>query len=224
MPSVTRALRLLVSACCCISLCLCVGTGIASAKPKTGTGAGVVLSVAPIPSVAKPSPGTSQVTWSTGNGSPRGMSRLLPTVGRKHCFRIRGPKGPFQTPWLSAGNAYVLRLYSIAPRRRLLARLRIDKTATLTVVGRTARPDDDLTRRRPCPAASFHLGGLPSPPYSLRFMSSRSVVIARRIGIVAAALVCAAVLVTVERCAGASAGAAAEPRFGRIRKLCPLAC
>lgn len=138
MPSVTRALRLLVSACCCISLCLCVGTGIASAKPKTGTGTGVVLSVAPIPSVAKPSPGTSQVTWSTGNGSPGNVT--VTANGGKETLFAYGSEGTIPTPWLSAGNAYVLRLYSIAPRRRLLARLRIDKTATLTVVGRPLAP------------------------------------------------------------------------------------
>jgi hypothetical protein len=123
LPSVTRALRLLASACCCISLCLCVGTGIASAEPKTGTDTEVVLSVAPIPTAADPSPGTPHVTWSTGNGSPGEVT--VSSAGSKEALFASGPDGSASAPWISAGRSYVFRLYSIVSGHRLLARLKV---------------------------------------------------------------------------------------------------
>ncbi len=111
---------------------------MASAEAKPGIGTGVVLSVAPIPTVTDPSPGTPQVTWSTGNGSPGDVT--VTANGAKETPFAYGTEGTSPAPWLSAGNAYVFRLYSIAPKRRLLARLRIDQTAGLEVVGRPLPP------------------------------------------------------------------------------------
>jgi hypothetical protein len=97
-----------------------------------------VLSVSPIPNAAKPSGVTPQVTWSTGNGSPGNV--MVTTNGTQETLFAYGAEGTKPVPWLSAGNTYVLRLYSIAPRRRLLARLRIDKTATFAAVGQPVGP------------------------------------------------------------------------------------
>lgn len=132
-----RVLGLLVCACGCISLCICTCTDTALAE-LVGTAPAPALSVSSIPSAAKPSVGMPQVTWSTGNGSPGNVT--VTTNGTKETLFAYGTEGTSPAPWLSAGNTYVLRLYSIAPRRRLLARLRIDKTATLAVVGQPVAP------------------------------------------------------------------------------------
>jgi hypothetical protein len=53
-----------------------------------------------------------------------------------------GSEGSNQAPSLSGNQAYVLRLYSIAPKRRLLARLRVDQTVALEVVGLPLPPKE----------------------------------------------------------------------------------
>jgi hypothetical protein len=55
-------------------------------------------------------------------------------------FFAWGAEGAALAPWLSAGRAYVFRLYSIAPTRRLLARLQVNKTASLEVVALPRAP------------------------------------------------------------------------------------
>ena len=60
-----------------------------------------------------------------GNGSP-GDVTVTANDAKETPFAY-GPEGTSPAPWLSAANAYVFRLYSIAPKRRLLARLRIDQ-------------------------------------------------------------------------------------------------
>jgi len=148
LPSVTRALRLLVSACCCISLCLCVVTGIASAEPKTGTDTEVVLSVAPLPTAADPAPGTPQVTWSTGDGSPGEVT--VSSAGSKEALFASGADGSAPAPWISVGRSYVFRLYSIISGHRLLARLKVgqeEAAAELVAVPQKPRSTSPVVNR-----------------------------------------------------------------------------
>jgi hypothetical protein len=125
-----------MSAACFLSLGLGCSASLAQSAVNVPTPP--QLSVAPIPTTTDPSPGTPQVTWSTGNGSPGNIT--VTVKGAKETPFAYGTEGTSPAPWLSAGNAYVFRLYSIAPKRRLLARLRIDQTAGLEVVGRPLPP------------------------------------------------------------------------------------
>jgi hypothetical protein len=51
-----------------------------------------------------------------------------------------GTKTTTSAPWLISGHGYTLRLYSIAPVRRLLAQLRVTKKPELELVGTPAAP------------------------------------------------------------------------------------
>lgn len=126
----------LYAAICCCCMCMYIAPDTCLAQPDTHLG--ILLSVTPLPTAANPSTGTPQVTWSTGNGSPGIVT--VNSGGPKETFFAWGTEGSSSAPWLSANQAYVFRLYSIAPRRRLLARLRVDKTASLEVVGLPQAP------------------------------------------------------------------------------------
>jgi hypothetical protein len=60
----------------------------------------------------------------------------------KETVFVFGPEGSASAPWLSLGSAYVFRIYSLAPKRRLLARLRVDhQTSSLEVVSLSQAPN-----------------------------------------------------------------------------------
>jgi hypothetical protein len=96
------------------------------------------LSVGSLPTTANPPPQAPQVTWSTGNGSPGIVT--VSSNGLKETFFAWGPEGSASAPWLSAGHAFVFRLYSTAPTRRLLARLQVDKMAPAEIVAMAQAP------------------------------------------------------------------------------------
>lgn len=74
------------------------------------------------------------MTWSTGNGSPG-----IVTVGSE-ALVAWGTEGSSATSRLLANHVYLFRLYSLAPRRQLLAQLRVDKTASLEIVSLPQAP------------------------------------------------------------------------------------
>jgi hypothetical protein len=119
---------------CCLYLCF----SVTFAQADTATRSKILLSVAPLPAVATPSTGAPTVAWSTGNGSPGVVT--VDSGGSTEAFFAWGTEGSSSAPWLSAKRRYVFRLYSIAPRRQLLARLRLSKTASLEVVGTPQSP------------------------------------------------------------------------------------
>jgi hypothetical protein len=129
-------------AACMVAWCA-ISVGVfteASLAESASASTGVVLSVSPTPtSAAKPSAGTPLVTWSTGNGSPGTVT--VTADGTKEAVFAYGTEGTTPAPWLAANSVYVLRLYSLAPTRRLLARIQIDHTAaTSEIVGRPLTP------------------------------------------------------------------------------------
>lgn len=119
--------------------CLCLCPGFALAQPDAASRTGILLSVAPLPTAATPSIGPPQVTWSTGDGSPGIVTVKSSGLGER--FFAYSPEGSAPAPWLSFYHTYIFQLYSIAPKRRLLARLRVDRTASLEVVGRPQAPN-----------------------------------------------------------------------------------
>ncbi|MHB8234802.1 MAG: hypothetical protein ACYDHT_09140 [Solirubrobacteraceae bacterium] len=97
-----------------------------------------LLSVAPVPTSKAPSPGTPQVKWSTGNGSPGNV-----TVQSQHLKETVfgfGAEGTSAAPWIAAGQVYVFRLYSIGSGRRLLARLTVGRGQPVSVVALAPTP------------------------------------------------------------------------------------
>lgn len=76
--------------------------------------------------------------WSTGNGSPGIVT--VSAAGGKETFFAWGSEASAPAPWLSVGQVYIFRLYSIAYGRQLLARLRVDQTTALQTVALPRAP------------------------------------------------------------------------------------
>lgn len=122
-----------------VAACATLLAGCASAHAATGAYRGVVLSVTPVPTAATPKPGTPQVTWSTGDGSP-GEVTVTPEESKEALFGS-GADGSAPAPWISPGRIYVFRLYSIVSGRRLLARLKVgEQQSPAEVVAVPQRP------------------------------------------------------------------------------------
>jgi predicted RNA-binding protein (virulence factor B family) len=78
------------------------------------------------------------VTWSTGNGSPGIVT--VASKGLKETLFASVSEGSEAAPWISVGQTYVFRLYSIVSGRRLLARLRVNRVAALEVLAPPQSP------------------------------------------------------------------------------------
>jgi hypothetical protein len=119
-----------MSVACTLSLGLACAVSFAQSIPTASTQP--QLSVAPIPTAADPSPGTPQVTWATGNGSP-GQVTVSSGQMKETLFAV-GPEGSNPAPWISARQRYIFRLYSLDSGRRLIARLAVGQNEPLDVV------------------------------------------------------------------------------------------
>ena len=106
--------------------------GVSSAQSSAPNPSRVELSVAPIPTAAHPSPGTPQVSWSTGDGSP-GQVTVTPE-GAKEVLFTSAPEGIASAPWIAPGRTYVFKLYSTISGRILLAQLKVGQAPALTVL------------------------------------------------------------------------------------------
>jgi hypothetical protein len=126
-PVLDRRTRSAVSC----AICICALQYASLAPSSADARITVLLSVAPIPTVANPAPGTPKVTWSTGNGSPGEVT--VSVNGGKEVLYAASAKGSSTAPWISAERAYVFRLYSRGAERRLLARLKVGQPAAVIV-------------------------------------------------------------------------------------------
>jgi hypothetical protein len=108
------------------------------AAPAAGSIGHVVLSVNPIPTTTNPAPGTPQVRWSTGNGSP-GLVTVDPDETKEVIFSS-GSEGSAPASWIAPGQSYVFRLYSLISGRRLLARLKVGQGITAKIVALPPSP------------------------------------------------------------------------------------
>jgi hypothetical protein len=119
-----------------LSLIACPHAGEARAAAQPG---GVVLAVAPIPTSARPTPGTPIVSWSTGDGSP-GLVTVSVNGASESVFAA-SPEGSVQAPWIVAGRSYGFRLYSTAGgQRRVLARFKAGQQTAAEVIAPPPRP------------------------------------------------------------------------------------
>jgi len=110
---------------------LLIGTLLAPALATAVPKPRVILSVAPVPTVADPSPGTPVVTWSTGDGSP-GLVTVSANGGRETPFAAEA-EGSAAAPWLAPRQKYVFRLYATGSGHRLLAELDVGHSASTIV-------------------------------------------------------------------------------------------
>src|SRR5438552_18297707 len=126
-----RAARSLPGARACLfaGLCLSIGLNTASAA---GTHARPTLTVEPIPTATSRAPGTPQVTWSTGNGSPGLVT--VSAGGAKEIVFSSGSEGTAPAPWISIGQSYVFRLYSDISGRRLLALIKVGHSTSTEII------------------------------------------------------------------------------------------
>lgn len=120
------------------AVCLLAASGSAAAQSQASRYGGIILSVAPVPTVKDRSPGTSQVTWSTGDGSP-GVVTVSAEGGSEELF-ASGPSGTVPASWIAIGHTYIFRLYSTISGRRLLARLKVGQPAALEVIALPQKP------------------------------------------------------------------------------------
>ncbi len=121
---------------CCLTFLLTSQCGVSFATP--GAGVTPLLSVAPVPTATGPAPGTPEVKWSTGNGSPGNVT--VQSKNMKETVFAFGPEGMSAAPWIAAGQVYLFRLYSIGSGRRLLARLTVGRGEPLSVVALAPAP------------------------------------------------------------------------------------
>lgn len=105
----------------------------------------VILSVAPVPRVGRPSPRAPEVTWATGDGSP-GSVTVTPEGGSETLF-ASSSEGSAAAPWIVAGRSYVFKLYSTASGRRLLARLSVGHAAAIIAVPPKPRITSPIVNR-----------------------------------------------------------------------------
>jgi hypothetical protein len=117
--------------------CAFLAAAVLCPAAAAGTG-GIQLLVVPTTIGGPP-----QVTWSTGDGSP-GLVTLA-VAGGAQTTLARAAAGSRPLPGIPAGAAYVVRLYSLRPARRLLA--------TATAGGGPARPGGDQPAQRHPPRA-----------------------------------------------------------------------
>jgi hypothetical protein len=121
---------------CAVALCMIAAAPAAHAVLRTRSG--VSLIVAPVPTAAHPTPGPSNLTWSTGDGSP-GRVTVTPDEA-KETLVATGAEGSVPTPWVLAGHTYIFRLYSTVSGRHLLARLNVGHQAAAEVVAVPRKP------------------------------------------------------------------------------------
>lgn len=85
---------------------------------------GAVLTAVPNPVPASGSePGTTTVSWDTGDGSTGQVWVLFPD-GREVLF-AGGAKGTQEAPWIHAGQTYEFRLYRGEERALRLATIKV---------------------------------------------------------------------------------------------------
>lgn len=118
--------------------CALLAAALLCPSAAAGTG-GIQLLVVPTTAGGPP-----RVTWSTGDGSP-GLVTLA-VAGRAETTLARAAAGSRPVAGIPAGAAYVLRLYSLRPARRLLV--------TATAGGVPARPGGDQPAQAHPPRAS----------------------------------------------------------------------
>ena len=94
--------------------------------------------MAPVPTLIHRNTTTPEVTWSTGNGSPGLVT--VETPGAPAQLFAEAPSGTEGAPWITVGQAYVFRLYSIVSGRRLLARLTVGHKVATQIVALPANP------------------------------------------------------------------------------------
>jgi hypothetical protein len=126
------AARTLVVLAICVAASAAIGTTPAPAQ------SGVILSLAPVPTLSNPAPGTPELTWSTGNGAP-GRVTVTPRGGGETVF-ASGPEGTEPAPWIVPGREYLFRLYSSVGTSRLLATLRVGHEVSTQLVTPPASP------------------------------------------------------------------------------------
>jgi hypothetical protein len=96
-----------------------------SSPPSAGASnaPGVTLVASPNPVPAASGPGTTTITWSSGQSAAAAV--YVSESGGEESLFAEGPEGSSPAPWIQAGLSYEFRLYRDKSRKELLARLTV---------------------------------------------------------------------------------------------------
>jgi hypothetical protein len=94
------------------------------AEQATGPGASAgTIEASPNPVSAGGGPGTTTVTWNTGDGSEGQV--FVSEGGAPDRMFASGPSGSVAAPWIQAGTTYEFRLYAGTQHAKVLAKTQV---------------------------------------------------------------------------------------------------
>jgi hypothetical protein len=91
-----------------------------SASPAAST---ATITASPNPVPAGQAPGTTTVTWNTGDGS--GGQVYVSKNGEPDALFADGPTGSAPAPWIEAGKTYEFRLYAGTDHTKVLVKTQV---------------------------------------------------------------------------------------------------
>jgi hypothetical protein len=95
----------------------------AQAPPATPAASAATISASPNPVSIGEGPGTTTVSWNTGDGSA-GEVFVLEDGAPEKMFAM-GPAGSASAPWIQAGKTFEFRLYAGSDHAKMLAKTQV---------------------------------------------------------------------------------------------------
>jgi hypothetical protein len=95
----------------------------ANAPAASPGGSTATITASPNPVLVGQGPGTTAITWNTGDGSA-GTVYLSKDGGPEAAF-ASGPPGSAPAPWIEAGITYEFRLYAGTEHTKMLAKIQV---------------------------------------------------------------------------------------------------
>ena len=92
-----------------------------AAAPSGSSGASITASPNPVP--VSQAPGTTTVTWNTGDGSAGQV--YVSKDGAAEALFAGGPSGSAAAPWIEAGKTFEFRLYAGTEHTKMLAKTQV---------------------------------------------------------------------------------------------------
>jgi|SRR5262245_11411795 len=95
----------------------------ATAPSTSPQASAATISASPNPVAIGEGPGTTTVTWNTGDGSAGQV--FVSTDGAAETLFAAGSKGSAPAPWIQAGKTFEFRLYAGTEHAKMLAKTQV---------------------------------------------------------------------------------------------------